>query len=131
MTLSKDQILEANDLTSEEVQVAEWGGSVKVRTMTGADRDAFEQSMVVVGSDGTRRPDMTNMRAKLVALTCIDDSGNLLFVPADIPMLAKKSAAALERVFDVAQRINGLGAKAEDAAEKNSSADLSESSTSV
>ena len=131
MTLSKDQILEADDLQSEEVQVAEWGGSVKVRTMTGADRDAFEQSMVIVGADGNRRPDMTNMRAKLVALTVVDDAGNLLFVPADIPMLARKSAAALERVFDAAQRINGLGVKAEDAAEKNSAADLNESSISV
>lgn len=131
MILSKDQILEANDLTSEEVQVAEWGGSVKVRTMTGSDRDAFEQSMVIVGHDGSRKPDMSNMRAKLVALTVVDDSGNLLFVPADIPMLAKKSAAALERVFDVAQRINGLGVKAEDAAEKNSAADLSENSISA
>ena len=131
MMLSKDQILEANDLVSEEVQVPEWGGSVKVRTMTGADRDAFEQSMVSIGDDGSRRPEMSNMRAKLVALTLVDDSGNLLFSAADMPMLAKKSAAALERVFDAAQRINGLGVKAEDAAEKNSAADLNGSSISA
>lgn len=131
MTLSKDQILEADDLKNEEVAVPEWGGSVKVRTMTGADRDAFEQSMVRVDADGNRKPEMSNMRAKLVALTIVDDAGNLLFSPAEIPMLARKSAAALERVFDAAQRINGLGVKAEDAAEKNSVADLSESSTSV
>jgi hypothetical protein len=119
MTLTKDQILEAADLKSEAVEVPEWGGSVLVRTMTGADRDAFETSMVIVAADGTRRPDLTNLRAKLVALTVVDEANNRLFDVADIPRLALKSAAALERVFDAAQRINGIGAVAQDAVLKN------------
>lgn len=119
MTLNKNQILEAADLKSEAVDVPEWGGSVLVRTMTGADRDAFETSMITVAADGTRSPDMTNLRAKLVALTLVDEANNRLFDVADIPRLALKSAAALERVFEAAQRINGLGAVAQDAAVKN------------
>jgi hypothetical protein len=119
MPLTKDQILESSDLTSVEVQVPEWGGSVLVRTMTGADRDAFETSMVTINPDGTRTPEMKNLRAKLVALTLVDEANNRLFDVSDIPRLAAKSSAALERVFDVSQRINGLGLKAEDAAIKN------------
>jgi hypothetical protein len=119
MLLNKDQILEALDLKSEAVDVPEWGGSVLVRTMTGADRDAFETSMITVSLDGTRKPDMTNLRAKLVALTLVDEANNRLFDVADIPRLALKSAAALERVFDAAQRINGIGAAAQDDAVKN------------
>jgi hypothetical protein len=119
MLLTKDQILEAADLKSEAVDVPEWGGSVLVRTMTGFDRDAFETSMITVSADGTRKPDMTNLRAKLVALTLVDEANNRLFDVTDIPRLALKSAAALERVFDVAQRINGIGAVAQDDAIKN------------
>ena len=119
-TLTKDQILEASDLTTETVEVTAWGGSVNVRSMSGADRDAFESSMMKISADGTRAPDMSNMRAKLVALTVVDDAGNRLFGVSDVDRLALKSAAALELVFDVAQRLNGLGAKAEAAAEKNS-----------
>jgi hypothetical protein len=119
MTLSKDQILEASDLKAVEVQVPEWGGSVLVRTMTGADRDAFEASMVTVNPDGSRTPDMRNLRSKLVALTLVDEASNRLFDVSDIPRLAMKSSAALERVFEVAQRINGLGLKAEEDAVKN------------
>ena len=131
MTLTKDQILEAQDLQSESVEVKEWGGSVLVRTMTGADRDAFEASMITTLADGTRKPNMANMRAKLVALTVVDDAGNLLFGVSDVDRLALKSASALERVFTAAQRINGLGAQAEDLAAKNSVAGLSASSTSA
>ncbi len=119
MILTKDQIFEVNDLKSVSVDVPEWGGSVLVRTMTGQDRDAFDSSLFTVNADGTRTTDMSNLRAKLVALTLVDESNNRLFEVTDIPRLALKSAAALERVFDMAQRVNGLGAQAEDAALKN------------
>lgn len=129
--LTKDQILEANDLKNEAVDVPEWGGSVLVRTMTGADRDTFEASLITRLDDGTRKPNMTNMRSKLVALTVVDEAGNRVFDVSDVDRLALKAAAALERVFTAAQRINGMGAKAEADALKNSVADLSASSTSA
>ena len=131
MTLTKDQILEANDLKTQSVEVPEWGGSVLVRTMSGTDRDAFEASMITTASDGSRKPNMTNMRAKLVALTVVDEAGNLMFDVSDVDRLARKSAAALERVFAAAQRINALGVDAQDEIAKNSGAGLSASSTSV
>ena len=131
MMLTRDQILEAPDLKTEAVIVAEWGGSVLVRSMNGADRDAFEASMITTLADGTRKPDMANMRAKLVALTVVDEAGNRLFDITDVARLALKSASALERVFNAAQRLNGMGPTAEADAEKNSAAGLSESSTSA
>lgn len=131
MILTKDQILEASDLKTETVEVPEWSGSVIVRTMTGTDRDAFEASLITRNADGTRQPEMTNMRAKLVAMTVVDEAGNRLFAASDVAVIALKSAAALERVFDVAQRLNGLGAAAEVDAAKNSEAGPTDSSTSV
>jgi len=44
--LSKTAILAANDLKSEDIEVPEWGGAVRVRSFTGRERDAFEASMV-------------------------------------------------------------------------------------
>lgn len=105
--LSRDQILQADDLTHEDVEVPEWGGTVRVRTLTGSERDAFEQSVI------TRRGkqvdmNLENLRAKLAALTIVDEDGERLFSEADVQALAQKSAAALSRVFTVAQRLNGL-----------------------
>jgi hypothetical protein len=131
MALTRDQILEASDLKTEAVDVPEWNGRVLVRTMTGADRDAFDASMMTVGADGKRSTDITNMRAKLVAMTAVDESGNRLFTANDVVILATKSAAALERVADAAQRLNGIGAKAEEEAAKNSEAAPSGASTSA
>ena len=40
--LTRDAILAAEDLRTEEVPVPEWGGSVIVRTLRGDDRDAYD-----------------------------------------------------------------------------------------
>lgn len=129
MLLSKEQILAADDLKSETVDVPEWGGSVIVRMMSGAARDAYEASMIVM-KDGKRVADLSNMRAKLVAATLVDEAGNPMFSEDEVTALAAKSAAALERIASVAQRLNGLGADAVKDAEKNSVAAPSGDSTS-
>lgn len=117
--LSKEQILAADDIKTETVDVPEWGGTVIIRMMSGTARDAYEASMVGF-KNGQRVADLTNMRAKLVAATLVDESGEPLFTDeADIAALAAKSAAALERLFKVAQRINGLGNDSVEEAQKN------------
>lgn len=122
MALTKDQILEVSDLVTETVPVPEWSGDVIVRTMTGTDRDAFENSLVKIDASGKAVQSLENMRVKLLVVTLVDDNGNRLFDEGDIAMLGRKSTAAIERVYSVAARLNGIGAKAEAAAAKNSEA---------
>lgn len=108
--LTRDVILEAEDLLYEDVEVPEWGGTVRVRGMTGAERDAFE-SEVVEQRGKKARLNMQNFRAKLVARSVVDEEGKRLFSDKDAHNLGKKSAAALDRVFGVAQRLSGLSDK--------------------
>jgi hypothetical protein len=110
---TKDFILEAQDLKTETINVPEWGCDVTLRAMTGTERDAFDQSLVL---DGQRN--IENLRARLLVKTIVDESGQRLFADEDAVALGKKSAAALDRCFDVAQRLNGLGV-AQEAIAKN------------
>lgn len=112
--LTRDQILAIKDIVKEEVEVPEWGGSVFVRTMTGTERDALENS-VVIQKGKKRTTNMENFRAKVVAHSVCDEKGDLLFTEADIEALSQKSSSALQRLFDVAARLSGL--TAEDAEE--------------
>lgn len=128
MTLNRDQILESNDLLTESVSVPEWGGDVLVHTMTGADRDAFEDSLFHIGADGKASRDVSNLAVKLLVMTIVDDAGNRLFSPGDIEMLGRKSSAAIQRVYAAASRLNGIGAAAVAAAEKNSASGQSSDS---
>ena len=128
--LSKTAILAAQDLQTEDVEVPEWGGAVRVRSFTGRERDAFEASMVR-GDGRDRRVDLTNMRARLVGLTVIDESGQRLFTDEEADLLGAKSGAALDRVFAVAQKLNGLSGADVDELSKNSSGVPSAVSTSA
>jgi len=107
MLLSRDQILTAADGQSERVMVPEWGGEVIVRALTGAERDAFEAALT---ERRGRRVEvrLENVRARLVAMCAIDEQGGALFYPSDVELLGQKSAAALQRVFEVCQRLSGL-----------------------
>jgi hypothetical protein len=109
MILNRDAILQADDLGRELVDVPEWGGSVYVRAMTGNERDAFEESILDMRSKGKdTRVVMANIRAKLCARCIVGEEGERLFTDADIDVLGAKSARALDRVFEAAQRLCGM-----------------------
>jgi hypothetical protein len=109
MILTREQILGAVDLKTEEVDVLEWGGSVLVTGLTGTERDRFEQDSIQ-GKGKNVTMNFTNMRARLVAMAVVDGDGKRLFAHDDVKALGGKSAAALNRVFEVAQRLSGLTA---------------------
>ncbi|OYD65956.1 UNVERIFIED_ORG: hypothetical protein BDU10_8607 [Burkholderia sp. CF145] len=130
--LTKSDILAADDLKTETVDVPEWGGAVIVRMMTGTQRDAYEASLMKRDGDGKYRVDTVNMRTKLLVHTVVDEAGRSLFDgDADVLELAGKSSAAIERLFTVAQRLNGLAADSVENAEKNSVSGPSDVSTSA
>ena len=103
--LTRDQILEADDMTTQTVAVPEWGGDVLVGTLTGRQRDKFETEFTTA-SKGQRG--MENIRAKLCALSLRGDDGETIFTLKDVGELGKKSAAALDRVFTAALSLNGF-----------------------
>lgn len=105
--LSKDAILGAQDVATEIVEVPEWGGSVRVRGLTGSERDAFEGETIERNGRSVRT-NTRNLRARLVVLSVIDENGQRLFSYHDIDALGEKSARALDRIFAVAMRLSGL-----------------------
>lgn len=118
-SLTKDAILAASDLSTESVACPEWGGAVLIRSMTGTQRDAYEQSLMTKDEAGSYVVNTESMKVKLVVATAVDDAGNALFTAADIPALSAKNASVIERLATVATRLSGLGKSATDEAVKN------------
>ena len=110
MYLTADQILGADDLPGEDVSVPEWGGTVRVRGMSGADRDRFEASMMDDKMSGVSKDRaLANYRARLASACIVDADGKRIFrSDAEVKRLGEKSALALTRVVEVASRLSGL-----------------------
>jgi hypothetical protein len=106
MLLTKDQILQADDTEYRDVEVPEWGGSVRLKAITGADRDQYEMSMARARDKGNL--DKANFRAVLLSRAICDELLKPIFQPRDIYELGKKNARVLDKLFDVAAELAGI-----------------------
>ena len=94
-----------------KVSVPEWDCDVWVRTISGAERDSFEAACFVERKRGRKRSrelSLVNFRARLTVLCACEEDGKPAFMPGDVDWLGAKSGVALNRVFEVAQRVNGF-----------------------
>ena len=107
MALSKANILAARDVKlSDAVAVPEWGGDVYIKTLSGTERDMFE--------DAYSQNKMRHFRCRFLVLTLCDDTGSRLFADGDVDELGKKSSVVINRLFDKAWEHNSFTTQAVD-----------------
>lgn len=130
--LSRDQILGASDIQTEDIEAPEWGGTVRVRGLTAKQRDEYESSLVVTegkGKSQTQRINMRNARARLAVMAVIDEDGNPLFADSDVFVLGEKSGAVIDRIFEAASRLSGISETDMDELTGNSSGQSDDSNS--
>jgi len=127
--LSAAEFEAVDDRKHEDVHVPEWNGTVRVIGLSGEDRDAYEASFVdAKGKPATQR--LRNIRAKLLVKCLVDAKGNRLYTDDKAQVLGAKNGAVIDRLFDVARRLSGIGQDAVSEAKKDSEPDPNDSSTS-
>jgi hypothetical protein len=132
LLLSKQDILATKDINYETVEVPEWspdGGvtvpSVMIKSLTSRERDAFESSMLI-GTGKAQRVDMQNVRAKFCSLIIVDPvTKERMFGKDEIKLLAEKSGAALDRVYQAGMKMSDF--KKEDIEELAGNSDTAQS----
>jgi hypothetical protein len=129
--LTADEILGMDDIPTEEVVVPEWQGRmVLVCGMTAAGKNSYEASLVEIKGT-TRKVRMENATAKLLVRTLVNRQRQPLFTESQIEKLGTKSAAALERLAQVALRLSSMRVQDVEELVKNSDAAQSGDSPSV
>lgn len=107
--LSVQQIFDAQDFETKDVEVPEWGGTVRIKTLSASERDEFETSTVKTNKAGRQEQNLENFRARYVALCAINEDGSPLFKNRqEVKILGNKSAKALDRVFAAATELNRM-----------------------
>jgi hypothetical protein len=119
MLLDHRAITAAQDEESEIVEVPEWGGSVKLVGLSGAERDLFDAWRITQRE--SRHPQRyRNTRAWLVAHCLRDEQGKRIFGDQDLELLGAKSGKVLDRLYGIALRLSGIGEEGEEDAKKKS-----------
>lgn len=109
--LKREAILAASDLGTTDVEVPEWGGTIRVRQMTLRERGEFAKR--ATGEDAAV------VGAWLISAVAVDESGAPLFKPEDVKELEKRSWKALDRVVAAILKLNRLTDEAVEDAAKN------------
>lgn len=110
--LNREAILGNRDVQTKDIEVEAWGGSIRVRTMTVAERTEFTRK----ASSGE---DKVSVASWLVSLLAVDEAGNRLFKPEDVAELELKNFRAVDAVVAAILEVNGLNEKKVEEAGKN------------
>lgn len=120
MSELREQLLKkaAEGTPYETIELPELGGTFRVYTMSGTDRDAFELSSY--DETALTRVNRSNITARMVVFTLYDTEGKRLFHDGDIEAVGKLNSRLLRKIFAVAIRLNPLGDEDVDELAKNS-----------
>ena len=80
-----------------DVYLAEWGGKLRVRALTGPEKCILWK---LRRGFGPRMYEPGGAAATAVAFATVDEGGRRVFTDGDIPALGKKSAAPLYRLYN-------------------------------
>lgn len=117
--LDRAAIIAAQDLNYQDVEVPEWGGMVRVCSLSATQRDQL--SLMVVSFDETLkaakdgstidlkldRKGLAEMKAQVIVWTVSDDSGKRLFRQSDLDAVGLKAPEVIDRLYDIAIELSG------------------------
>lgn len=118
MSLTRQQIIEADDLPSETVTVKQWGGDVRLRCLTGAERAEYEDGISSTIKDESGKAGIDRV-CLFLSYAIINEDGSRMFSADDLAALKAKNNAILMRLFNRAMKLSRMTADDMEDAEKN------------
>jgi hypothetical protein len=111
--LSKNDIIQAEDVVFEYVDVPEWGGKVKLYAMSLSEHIGFEKLKATDGS-------INGEQIVFVLSNGIrDEDGNKLFTKEDAKALLKKNTSVVSRLFMRCAELSKVSTPDSEKMEKN------------
>lgn len=106
--LTTNEIVAHHDRRTEDIEVPEWGGIVRLMEPSAFDRERFASQY-----NAQKKPngdvDPSGLMALLVSMCLVDEGGRRLFTTTDdLEALNQKSVLVLERLFERCRKLAGL-----------------------
>jgi hypothetical protein len=132
--LTKDQILEQT-LSTLTLDVPPWGddAQVRIKELTSERRDYFEATMIVDAQKGvgktiqvvdaktgqSKEVPVEKFRARMVAMSLVDEDGEWMFEPGDEDKVCRLGAQGVNLIADAVLELNGMTKKEVDEIKKD------------
>jgi len=112
-----EEILNRDDFTFEELEVPEWGGTIRIRSLSGNERTKITNMV-------QKRKDGDGMFEQVVIFAAVDENGKRIFRDDHLAALKEKSASVTQRIGSKILELSGFNNPADsvpdvESAEKN------------
>ena len=127
--LTLDQIKGSKDINFADVPIPEWDGTVRIKSLTAAERAQFEAKLMTIQQrmriGGAKKSDEEQYatvnfhaheaRVLLVTLSIVDEHGNRMFDAdeAGLKLVGSKGDGPIRRIYDAATKLNGMDSEAQ------------------
>ena len=113
VTSIRETIFATNYITSEKVEIKEWGVTVELRSMTALDRTRLQSN----ASKGDGKVDMTLFMSDVVIASTYDpETGLPVFEAKDRDAILSKNGSIVEKLAQKAMSMSGMEAESVDKA---------------
>jgi len=116
--LTEAEILAPRPLPYRDVDVPEWGGTVRIQGLSSAEGDKFLASLQRQNGQRVER-DTSYYCAKLLAVTLVNERGERIVTEGNILRLAEQANAVIMGLAEIAQELSGLKPGSVEEAAKN------------
>jgi hypothetical protein len=111
-----EAIFGADDRPVEMVDVPEWGMRVRVRGMSAQQRIAFSEGLPMLPlksgeKEEEQKVDNRLFKPYMLTYCIVNKDGQPMFKPSDAERLLTRNVAAIDRLYEVAERLCGMGKK--------------------
>ena len=109
MSLSREQIVAAATAPDTKViDVAEWGGAVRIRAMSYAQREDFTKQAEALRDSADPVIGLMQAMLRLVLVSVVNDQNERVFADTDEELLRSFNFAGYAKVRDAVQDLNGM-----------------------
>lgn len=122
MTITRDTLLTPIAIQRERVDLPEFGEGewVWVHGLTARELNIHRSQLMKADYSGVSREAASRQRERLAIRSMRDEHGGRILTDIDMEALGKWPSSILERIFDVANRLNGVTDEADEPTVKNS-----------
>lgn len=112
---SANAILQSDDFRYEEIEVPEWGGSLRLKSLSGTERTAILKLL------NQKKDTVDGVYEKVIIFCAVNAEGGKIFEDNQntLAILQAKDASVTQRIGMKALELSGLGQNSKDNAEKN------------
>lgn len=121
--LSREQILEAKDIKFKDIEVPEWGGTIRIKQLSAKEYNDITMSMVNIRKMAAKQisrknPDdvedainetaVKNQKILLIVKSVVDENMKPLFTEADMELLYQKNTNVVDKIIAEIEEFNSV-----------------------